>query len=835
MSPITSGSQESPRSRSSTVRSSQADRRTAPVDRSPLQHLEVALTGISKEEKRARVVEAEMRLREKIARRQSQHGADERTTRIEEDRDMGARRSSLGASSNRATGIPQSQGGMPRRSATIESRRHERDFPSTVLGRSDQDHRYMERQPVSPQEEPAERFQYPAMQAVQEPQYAISDGNQAKRPFGPLRSGDRSGHDSMIGPPNGGAVRAENSSHQPVSNERNAPLPPAGSVTRTTSNKLQKRLGPEYERRRSLSYGDRQNQPEMQPNQLDNSNPAVASRGRVDSNRIAVGEAGPAGAATLGTDPNFPHMGQPELVEQDGNPPTQLKTKRQTVSFDVPPPTPPPLEEWRHAPVARLRVADRDFEHIDMDKGQAWWEGGKGSNRRRSRALPKDYRKPPPQVNERNRFNPPLFLKCGPLLRYLGIRKAKVDGPNGPIEQEFWRGSIMIVTTDSLSSFEMPPKLRLFAQPMDLLPPPPRQISGGDDAQLPPEYVDPTAGLTKVGRDGRTFYVKPVDYLEEEVDLSQIESEDGLFESFPSPIDFHNNGHGQPIPSNRLHPVDGEKSGLYEEIAGFRLYSDPARDVTFWRFNIEIELGDKQERIAYRVNEGPATGFWVPGRGQSMNVMFHSCNGFSLSVDSNKFSGPDPLWRDVLNEHQTRPFHVMIGGGDQIYNDKLMVESDLFEEWTRIKNPHHKHHAPFSAAMKAEMETFYLNRYSMWFSQGLFGLANSQIPMVNMWDDHDIIDGYGSYPDHFMRSPIFSGLGNVAFKYYMLFQHQSLPEETEADEPSWLLGADPGPYIQAKSRSFFMSLGKGVALLGLDCRTERMVSHLSNAFIHVVI
>jgi hypothetical protein len=207
-----------------------------------------------------------------------------------------------------------------------------------------------------------------------------------------------------------------------------------------------------------------------------------------------------------------------------------------------------------------------------------------------------------------------------------------------------------------------------------------------------------------------------------------------------------------------------------------------------------------------------------------MNIMFHSCNGFSLSVDSNKFSGPDPLWRDVLNEHQTRPFHVMIGGGDQIYNDRLMVESKLFEEWTRIKNPHHKYHAPFSPALKAELETFYLDRYSMWFSQGLFGLANSQIPMINIWDDHDIIDGYGSYPDHFMKSPVFSGLGNVAFKYYMLFQHQSVPEETEADEPSWLLGADPGPYIRAKSRSLFMSLGKGIAFLGLDCRTERMVS-----------
>lgn len=97
----------------------------------------------------------------------------------------------------------------------------------------------------------------------------------------------------------------------------------------------------------------------------------------------------------------------------------------------------------------------------------------------------------------------------------------------------------------------------------------------------------------------------------------------------------------------------------------------------------------------------------------------------------------------------------------------------------------------------------------------------------------DIIDGFGSYPHHFMSSPVFTGLGAVAFKYYMLFQHQSVPDETHADEPSWLLGAAPGPYINELSRSVFMFLGRKVAFLGLDCRTERMVS--SVIFIQIVV
>lgn len=79
-----------------------------------------------------------------------------------------------------------------------------------------------------------------------------------------------------------------------------------------------------------------------------------------------------------------------------------------------------------------------------------------------------------------------------------------------------------------------------------------------------------------------------------------------------------------------------------------------------------------------------------------------------------------------------------------------------------------------------------------------------------------------------MSTPVFCGLGAVAFKYYMLFQHQSVPDEGAADEPSWLMGSERGPYINEPSRSIFVSLGKHVALLALDCRTERTVSKNSD-------
>ena len=524
--------------------------------------------------------------------------------------------------------------------------------------------------------------------------------------------------------------------------------------------------------------------------------------------------------------PSSSHQHQHQL--SDGVYP---KPRRQNVSFKEPLSPERPTDEWREAEVARLSVADQVLDSsTDVNKDKAWWEAqndtasrGKGSRRSSgTKSVPASHGDP---IDDRHaEFKPPLYLKCGPLLRYTGMKRVRShqSGAVQPVEgqhsdKETWRGTVLIVTQDSHSSYEPAPTLRLFSQPKDLLPPPPAQVQ-----ELAPEYVDPIAGLTKVSRTGKILYVRPVDHLDEGKDLSLIEDDNGLYESSPSPLDTNGSSHVNTATSNkRTRGLDGEAVGKFQEVKGVRLYADPIRDVTFWRFSIEVELGEKQAHIAYRINRGPAVGFWVPARGQSMNIMFHTCNGFSLSVNPDFFNGPDPLWRDVLNTHQTRPFHVMIGGGDQIYNDRVMLQTQHFGAWTKIRNPHEKHKAPFSPEMRDELESFYLQSYATWFSQGLFAMANSQIPMVNMWDDHDIIDGFGSYPDHFMRSPVFSGLGNVAFKYYMLFQHHSVPEETMKDEPSWLLGAEPGPYINHHSRSLFMHMGKHVAFLGLDCRTER--------------
>lgn len=55
------------------------------------------------------------------------------------------------------------------------------------------------------------------------------------------------------------------------------------------------------------------------------------------------------------------------------------------------------------------------------------------------------------------------------------------------------------------------------------------------------------------------------------------------------------------------------------------------------------------------------------------------CNGFSAGVNPDDFRGPgyesgyDPVWCDLLEKHSESPFHVLVGGGDQLYCDRSVL------------------------------------------------------------------------------------------------------------------------------------------------------------------
>ena len=316
---------------------------------------------------------------------------------------------------------------------------------------------------------------------------------------------------------------------------------------------------------------------------------------------------------------------------------------------------------------------------------------------------------------------------------------------------------------------------------------------------------------------------------------------------------------GRHAPELELAPITRVGKTQRLKIQPVKLYADP--DKTFWRFSLRLPLSAAETEWQYTianlrfetgVSPSLSRNFYVPSAQDSMRILFHSCNGFSLGTDEEFWSGP-ALWNDVLRTHQKRPFHVMIGGGDQIYNDNIRTEGPL-KEWTSIKNPEKRRHHKFPEDLRARCDKFYFQNYVRWYSMEPFATANATIPQINIWDDHDIIDGFGSYTDGFMRCAVFRGIGGVSFKYYCLFQHHSAPPQSTfttdspetmkagpdgtagldprqmentyvykraADDPSWIVGKRPGPYVEERSRSLYMRLGKRIAFCGIDARTER--------------
>jgi len=131
-------------------------------------------------------------------------------------------------------------------------------------------------------------------------------------------------------------------------------------------------------------------------------------------------------------------------------------------------------------------------------------------------------------------------------------------------------------------------------------------------------------------------------------------------------------GFGQPssesaLPSNseqKWQANDDGRGSEDAEVKGTKLYSDPTN--TFWRFDLRVPMQQSELHCEYDIpalsftsgKKRARQSFFVPAISESMRIMFHSCNGFSVGTNEEAWSGP-ALWNDVLRVHQKQPFHVM--------------------------------------------------------------------------------------------------------------------------------------------------------------------------------
>jgi hypothetical protein len=230
------------------------------------------------------------------------------------------------------------------------------------------------------------------------------------------------------------------------------------------------------------------------------------------------------------------------------------------------------------------------------------------------------------------------------------------------------------------------------------------------------------------------------------------------------------------------------------------------------RFDLSVTLRAAAQQVTYAVG-GIEERFTVPRDGQPPDCAYTSCNGFSNPRDMKKVADKNERWRHLAGKQAESPMHLLLMGGDQVYSDSIWETVPAFKKWSG-SNARKRRAAAFTPEMQAAADAFYFNLYVDRWRQPEPRQALARIPTVMMWDDHDIFDGWGSYPPEDQASAVYQGIFEVARKYFRIFQLQLAPGESH---PFTLPGQT--------AFSYCYQFGS-VALAVLDMRSDRSQSQV---------
>lgn len=240
-------------------------------------------------------------------------------------------------------------------------------------------------------------------------------------------------------------------------------------------------------------------------------------------------------------------------------------------------------------------------------------------------------------------------------------------------------------------------------------------------------------------------------------------------------------------------------------------------DRTVWRIEWSVEQTDHEQPLDYSINGGQKFRYFVPQKDKPLRIAYGSCFGFSSLKYLNKVQDKNAMWTVLRKKHEEEvdkngkriPYHLMLMGGDQVYADSMWETVKSMKEWAD-RSKKERFEEPFTADMDREVEVFYFDLYCQRWTQEVPAAVLSQIPTLMMWDDHDVFDGWGSYPPEQHTSPVYQGIFKHARENFRLFQLQA---KDDADLGAATLLAETG-------FSYGHRVGK-VGILALDMRSKR--------------
>ncbi|KAI1184662.1 hypothetical protein F5B17DRAFT_411134 [Nemania serpens] len=249
----------------------------------------------------------------------------------------------------------------------------------------------------------------------------------------------------------------------------------------------------------------------------------------------------------------------------------------------------------------------------------------------------------------------------------------------------------------------------------------------------------------------------------------------------------------------------------------------------FYKYDLDLQMTDATERWTYAVTSHLGCTryeFVVAGRSETgWRFVAHSGNDFAASTSQNersKLGGFGFMWKDVLQKNlDCGGFHVQLGLGDQIYGDRLWKEVPLLKQWLATPGKENRKNTSWTARHEEDVTHAYFHFYTSHFDQPFLREAFAQIPHICQIDDHDIFDGYGSYPDYMQNSQVFKNIGRIAVDMYLLFQHHTTLEMLRNVSHDLDLFT-----ITGQGWHFVKFLGPAVVVVGADVRSERTQSRV---------
>jgi len=242
-------------------------------------------------------------------------------------------------------------------------------------------------------------------------------------------------------------------------------------------------------------------------------------------------------------------------------------------------------------------------------------------------------------------------------------------------------------------------------------------------------------------------------------------------------------------------------------------------ELSYYRFRIDARLQVKASKVVYSI-AGQSYEFKLPASGTMPRLAYGSCNGFHsqkhledflVANDKGKLKAT-AMWRSLWTAHKGTAYHGIILGGDQVYTD---IALDRFKDdvlkWSWYTSQITRRNRRLTTSELDKLRELFTDVYvNSWENNPEMKAVLATCPSMMMWDDHDIMDGWGSYENEREHWPVYKdGIFTEARRAFLLYQQHCKPNENPG-----------GAMVGRGNFSTAHKLGD-LSVVHLDTRSER--------------